>query len=206
MSGLAHRGNKGGRDGPKIVQIEDIPREVTDTSSILRKCPKKTLLIAPHKQEKGDSCVAASLKVALSRFDINFTEEELRVACGYRQNDGGISLFDLRRGAQSLGLNVEDYFRRSADFIIEKVSEGKPVIVSYEYPISKLIAWLPFLPKSFHSSVVYGYDGDILLLFNVYKGKTERWTKTEFEKVWIGDITAISPSASQTGLPALRAG
>ncbi|MFA6601271.1 MAG: C39 family peptidase [Candidatus Paceibacterota bacterium] len=143
----------------------------------------KTLLDVKAFQETlhSDMCGPASLKMVLSYYGIDKSEQELSKLVGTVKGIG-VGEEDLVRVASSFGLKAivkdESNFSDINSWLAEKV----PVIVNWftrgrqEYPLSEM--------ADGHYSVVVGLDKDMIYLQDPEIGGLREINRNDFLRVW----------------------
>lgn len=128
-----------------------------------------------------DMCGPASLKILLSYFQIDKSEEELAKLCGVTKRLGTDDK-SIRKAAEKLGFKVE--IKNNSDFkdIQNWLDKGIPVIVNWftkgrsDYSDSEV--------ADGHYSVVTGLDKDNIYLQDPEIGKMRTINRDDFMAVW----------------------
>lgn len=126
-------------------------------------------------------CAPASLKILLSHYGVNKTEEELAKLCS-TSKDLGTNDKSIKKAAEDLGFRVE--IKNCADFkdIRQWLEKSTPVIVNWftrgrsDYSDSEV--------ADGHYSVVTGLDDENIYLQDPEIGKMRTINRNDFMRVW----------------------
>ncbi len=143
---------------------------------------EKFLDIKPFQETlNAGMCGPASLKIVLSFYGVDKTEQELARLCNTDENLGTDDV-SIKKAAESLGFKVEIENESGYENIESWMEKGVPVIVDWftrgrsDYSDSEV-------PDG-HYSVVYGLDDKYIYLQDPEIGKIRKISKEDFMKVW----------------------
>lgn len=129
----------------------------------------------------GGYCGPASLKILLSYYGVEKSEEELARLCNISK-DLGTDDKSLKKAAESLGFKVEIKNNSDFDDIKEWLKKGVPVIVDWftrgrsDYSDSEV--------ADGHYSVVMGLDDQNIYLQDPEIGGMRTIDKDDFMRIW----------------------
>lgn len=126
-------------------------------------------------------CGPASLKIVLSYYGVEKTEEELAVLCE-KDDDLGTDDQSLKKAAEQLGFKVEIHNESTFEDIEEWLDRKVPVIVNWftrgrtDYTDSDV--------SDGHYSVVMGLDDEYIYLQDPETGSMRELERDNFMTVW----------------------
>ena len=148
---------------------------------------RKILDLEPFQETlNAGMCGPASLKILLSYYGIEKSEEELANLCGTKK-DLGTDDQGIKRAAESLGFKVE--IKNNSDFSdIEKwLDKDAPVIVNWftcwNVGNKDFCSLQSDVPDG-HYSVVCGIDDQSIYLQDPEIGKMRKMKRDDFMRVW----------------------
>lgn len=143
---------------------------------------KKMLPVKPFQETlNAGMCGPASLKIVLSYYGVEKTEEELFKMCG-TQKDLGTDDQGLKKGAEQLGFKVKIKNKSTFKDIECWLDKKVPVIVNWftrgrmDYTDSDV--------ADGHYSVVAGLDDEYIYLQDPETGSMRKLDKDDFMTVW----------------------
>ena len=148
------------------------------------------LIDVPHYLQSDDStCGPASLRMVMSFYGLELSEEDIAGACGHSYELGCRSE-DMACAAKSLGFEVLLKNNSTVDEISKLVNAGVPVIVD----------WFCGDPPEGHSSVVIGVSEKNLYILDPYLEEMRVVPKEDFRRCWFDFYeTPISPDNLYVG-------
>ncbi len=143
---------------------------------------KKFLNIKPYQETLNASmCGPASLKIVLSYYGIDKSENELAKLCGTNE-DLGTDDQGIRNAAESLGFKVAIKNNSNIEDIEEWLQKDIPVIVNWF--TRGRIDYTDEDVADGHYSVVEGIDEDYICLQDPEIGGRRKLEKEDFMTVW----------------------
>lgn len=145
-------------------------------------CMPDLLPVKPFQETLHASmCGPASLKMVLAYHGIERTEAELAKLCG-TDPYLGTSGEDIKRAAESLGLNVEIKNNSTFKDIQSWLDKKVPVIVNW-FTRGRTDYSEEEVPDG-HLSVVVGLDDEYIYIQDPEIGKLRKIARDDFMKVW----------------------
>lgn len=168
------------------------PQEIIKKFYVAGQLPKKRPVAVEHFMQSISMCGPASLKIALSAFRKNFTEEDLaKLADASIQH--GTEHEGLVRAAQHLGAIVVEKEGGTLEEIAQLVKSGVPVIVGW------------FAEDGDHYSVVVDVTPEYLIISDPHWDMPERFIDREhFENVWFDFVGSENRITSWKWYMAIR--
>ena len=127
----------------------------------------RQLSIELFKQSEG-FCGPASLKMVLSYYGTEKTEDELAALIGATR-EYGCDPIDIVTAAEKVGFSAQYKERSSIEEITSFIDQKNPVIVQWFSP-----------EENGHYSVVSGYEGDNLVMVDPLTGSIRKITSQDF--------------------------
>ena len=148
------------------------------------------LLDVPHYLQSDDStCGPASLRMVMSFYGLDLSEEDLAGACGHSY-ELGCKSEDMACAARELGFEVLLKNNSTIDELSRLVNAGVPVIVD----------WFCGDPPEGHSSVVIGVSEKNIYILDPYLEEMRVVAKEDFRRCWFDFYeTPITPDNLYVG-------
>lgn len=136
------------------------------------------LKIEPFKQTDDSRCGPASIKMILSFYGLNVSEDELCDRCNWTY-ELGCTDFQMKEAIESYGFECIIFNDSSLENIEDWIQREIPVIVDWFSP------GIDFgdIPNG-HSSVVVNIDKEFIYLFDPELGGLRVIKREEFMRVW----------------------
>ena len=148
------------------------------------------LLDVPHYLQSDDStCGPASLRMVMSFYGLDLSEEDLAGACGHSY-ELGCKSEDMACAARELGFEVLLKNNSTIDELSRLVNAGVPVIVD----------WFCGDPPEGHSSVVIGVSEKNIYILDPFLEEMRVVAKEDFRRCWFDFYeTPITPGNLYVG-------
>jgi ABC-type bacteriocin/lantibiotic exporter with double-glycine peptidase domain len=165
-------------------ELRSIIKQILTESDVPR------ILDVPHYLQSDDStCGPASLRMVMSYYGLNMSEEDIAGACGHSYELGCRSE-DMACAAQALGFEVLLKNNSTIEELVRLVNAGVPVIVD----------WFCGDPPEGHSSVVVGASDKDLYILDPYLEEMRVVSKFDFRRCWFDFYeTPITPDNLYVG-------
>lgn len=128
-------------------------------------------------QEQDYSCLPACVRIVLSHFGMNLSEQEIGLAC--KTTPRGTDLDEAAAGLISLGLKVMKLKQAGIDEILRSLKQQRPVIAFLS------VQELPYgFAIGMHAVVVNGYEENQVSFIDPARGEEITISMKTFLKAW----------------------
>lgn len=138
------------------------------------------ITVLPFKQSDNSRCGPASIKMLISYYGIDVTEDEICDRCGWTY-ELGCTDFQMKEAIESFGLGCSIINNAGLEDIEYWIKHHIPVIVDWFTP--GFNPSLGDMPNG-HSSIVVGIDREYIYLLDPEMGEIRTILREEFNRVW----------------------